>query len=115
MLQALNNENAHALEARGFEISEMTGFDDHSIPLFAHRDMGDKKIGDVVLKARVGNPDSLDNAEAVYLARKAHHGMFPWLPGEECMQRTFREFDGAEGATDQSVPAKGCRWCRVAC
>lgn len=113
-MRLLTADNQDLLEARGFEISELTGFEQHSLPLYAHRPMADKKPGDVVLNARVCNPESLDDGEATYLARKAFHGMFPWLPGAECTKRTFVEITvtGDGGAVEQSSQAKGCQWCR---
>lgn len=113
-MQFLTANNQELLEAQGFEIAELTGFDRHSVPLYAHRPLSDKNSGDVVLHARVGNPDSLDDGEATYLARKVFHGMFPWLPGAECNKRTFVEVNvvGSGSSVEQSVQAKGCRWCR---
>lgn len=113
-MQLLTSGKQDMLEAQGFEIAELTGFDRHSIPLYAHHPLGDKKPGDVVLHVRVGNPESLDDGEANYLARKAFHGMFPWLPGAECIKRSFVTMNvvGGSGSTEQSAKAKGCRWCR---
>ncbi len=113
-MQLLTTDKQEILEAQGFEIAELTGFDRHSLPLYAHKPMADKKPGDVVLHARVGNPESLDDGEATYLARKAFHGMFPWLPGAECIKRTFVDVNvpGGGDSIEQSVQAKGCRWCR---
>ncbi len=113
-MQLLTADKQDLLEAQGFEIAELTGFDQHSLPLFAHRPLGDKRPGDVVLNVRVGNPESLDDAEATYLARKAFHGMYPWQPGTECLKRSFVTVTVADGggAAKESEKAKGCRWCR---
>ncbi len=117
-MQILSSGNRDLLEARGFEIAELTGFESNSLPLYTHRLLGDKKPGDVVLRARVGNPESLDDSEASYLARKAFHGMFPWMPGEDCVKRTFldvtinRNGTAGDNQVQQSEPTKGCRWCR---
>ncbi len=118
-MQLLTADKVDLLEAQGFEIAELAGFEHHTLPLYAHRPISDKKPGDVVLRARVGNPESLDDGEAAYLARKAFHGMFPWLPGAECIRRTFVDVTiGGNGLADskeveQSTRAKGCRWCRT--
>lgn len=118
-MQLLTLDNRERLEAQGFDIAELTGFDDHSVPLYAHRPMADKKPGDVVVRARVGNPDALGDGEAVYLARKAFHGLFPWLPGADCVKRTFfdltiSENAGSEGPRVQrSKSTNGCKWCRT--
>ena len=113
-MQLLTADKQELLEAQGFDIAELTGFDQHSLPFFAHRPLGDKKSGDVVLNVRVGNPASLDEAEATYLARKAFHGMYPWQPGSECMKHSFVTVKVANdgGAAEQSKQAQGCRWCR---
>ncbi len=113
-MQLLATDKQDLLEAQGFEIAEFTGFDQHSLPLYAHRELGDKKPGDVVMRVRVGNPESLDDGEATYLARKAFHGMFPWQPGAECSRRTFVEvkFSETGEAIREEGQAKGCRWCR---
>lgn len=117
MSQQMNDGNRELLEAKGFEISEMTGFESHNLPLFAHRHIGDKHAGDVVLNARIGDPSSLDDAEATYLARKAFHGLFPWQPGKECLERRFVEIafvrESASSVQQKSGEASfGCRWCR---
>lgn len=106
----LNPVNREQLEARGFDIAEMTGFNDHWLPLYTHRQIADKQPGDVVVRARVGNPQSLDDGEASYLARKAFHGLFPWTPGAECMKRTFANI--GPGTVSRDGAARGCRWCQ---
>lgn len=118
-MQLLTSKNVELLEAQGFEIAELTGFDDHSIPLYTHRPAGDKQPGDIVVRARVGNPDALDDGEATYLARKAFHGMFPWLPGEDCVKRSFFDvtvtgtgLSGGDSQTRRTETVKGCKWCR---
>lgn len=118
-MQLLSSANMEQLEAQGFGISELTGFDDHSMPLFTHRPIGDKQPGDVVVRARIGNPDALDDGEATYLARKAFHGLFPWLPGAECVKRSFFDVTipnavtaGGTGQPNRSEKAFGCKWCR---
>ena len=113
-MQNLTTDRQDLLEANGFQIAELTGFDSHSLALYAHRAMADKKPGDVVLNARVGNPESLDDGEATYLARKAFHGLFPWLPGKDCMKRTFVEVSiGSDGRKIESgARANGSKWCR---
>ncbi len=113
-MQLLTAEKQDLLEAQGFEIAELTGFEQHTLPLYAHRELGDKRPGDVILQVRVGHPDSLDDGEATYLARKAFHGMFPWLPGPDCLKRTFVTVDPdrANDSSSQDKPVKGCSWCR---
>ncbi len=117
-MQLLTSDNRDRLEAQGFEIAELTGFEDHSLPLYAHRPLADKKAGDVVVRARVGNPKALDDGEAAYLARKAFHGLFPWLPGADCIKRTFFDVTVSATASNDNArirrtePAKGCKWCR---
>ncbi len=113
-MQLLRDENQRVLEAQGFGIAELTGFEDHSIPLYAHHSTGDKAPGDVVLRARVSNPDALDDGEASYLARKAFHGMFPWQPGAECMRREFVDvqISRKDSSVTESPRVAGCRWCR---
>lgn len=113
----LSSDNRDRLEAQGFEIAELKGFDDHRLPLYTHKETTDKKPGDVVLNARVGNPGSLDDGEATYLARKAFHGLFPWLPGADCMSHQFQDIsipreNGKK--VERSEPVMGCKWCRAA-
>jgi hypothetical protein len=113
----LSSENAAWLDAQGYEIAELKGFDDHRLPLYTHRAVSDKQPGDVVIRARVGNPAALDDGEAVYLARKASYGFFPWRPGDECMQRRFQDVSYTRngiGSTkvERGESLMGCRWCR---
>ena len=113
----LSSENTAWLDAQGYGIAELKGFDDRYVPLYTHRAVSDKQPGDIVLRARVGNPEALDNGEAVYLARKAAYGFFPWQPGDECLKRRFQDVsyrrDGA-GMTqvERGETVMGCRWCR---
>lgn len=113
----LSSDNRDRLEAQGFEIAELKGFADHRVPLYTHKATSDKKPGDVILNARVGNPGSLDDGEATYLARKAFHGLFPWLPGADCMARQFQDIsipreNGKK--VERGEPTMGCKWCRAA-
>lgn len=116
--QQLTSSNRELLEAQGFEVAELTGFDQHFLPLYTHRRLNDKQPGDIVLRARVGNPDSLDDGEASYLARKAYHGLFPWPPGNECTRRTFFDVTvtggpaGGGGRVVKGAKGNGCKWCR---
>jgi len=116
---AVDTENQIALSREGFAISSWVGFNEHMIPLYTHRDISDKKVGDIFMRARVGDPRTLNNGEAVYLAKKATLGFFPWKPGEDCLKREFkvievkrRPLGGAE--TIKHEPQMGCKWCRGA-
>ena len=114
---AVEAEHRDSLGRQGFAISSWIGFDTHMVPFYTHHDVADKKRGDVVFKARVGNPKTLNSGEATYFARKAAQGYFPWQPGADCLARTFRNIEIRKrplGGTEriESAPYKGCRWCR---
>lgn len=110
-------DNAHELSRQGYAISEWIGFDVHEIPLYTHHAGTGVVLGDVVFKMRVGNPKSLNNMEANFLARKGAKGYFLWKPGPDCMARTFKDFEfkprplgGVERIEHEAH--KGCCWCR---
>jgi len=114
---AVNTDNQVELSRQGYAINEWYGFDDHWIPIYAHHPVSDKKVGDVVFKVRVGDPRTLNNGEANYIARKAAQGYFAWKPGDECLKRTFKNVEfkrrplgGVERIEHEST--KGCQWCR---
>lgn len=117
MVQA-TADNKRSLEASGYRITEWKGFTDHWIPLYTHKDLVDKKPGDVAFRARVGDPKTLNNGEASYLSRKAAEGFFPWKP-DECLSHRFENVTYVKdplGGTKviRSEPTMGCKWCRKA-
>jgi len=114
---SVDAENQVELSRQGYSIHQWIGFDDHMIPLYTHRPVSDKKTGDVVFKVRVGDPRTLNNGEATYLAKKAAQGFFIWKPGEECMKRTFKNIEFKKrplGGMEkiEHEPTHGCAWCR---
>ena len=120
MVTGVTSNNRDLLQAQGYGVSELIGFEDHFIPLYTHKHLTDKAPGDVAIKARVGDTRQLNNAEANYLAHKASQGFFTWMPGEECFSHKFvdvsYEIDGL-GRTvkkEEADPYHGCKWCRKA-
>jgi len=116
MVSQLDIQNKASLESQGYTM-ERIGFEDHWIPMYAHHPVSDKKVGDVVFRARVGNPKTLNNAEANYLARKAAQGFFTWLPGQDCLSRKFQDatFQRRAGGGSTKMLGEvyqGCKWCR---
>lgn len=110
-------QHKDALARQGYAISQWIGFADHWIPFYAHHPVSDKQVGDIVWRLRVGNPKTLNNAEANTVAKQAANGYFMWKPGEECMSHTFKDIilkKRPGGGEERSVgePYKGCRWCR---
>lgn len=111
------SDNANELSRQGYAITQWIGFDVHEIPLYTHHADGGMALGDVAFKMRVGNPKSLNNMEANFLARKAAKGYFLWKPGPDCIARTFKSFTFKPrplGGTERidAEPTKGCQWCR---
>lgn len=114
MVTQVSTSNRALLAAQGYGM-ELRGFSDHFISMYAHKKVGDKRIGDVAFKTRVGNLKSLDDGEATYMARKGAQGFFPWTPGEECMKRRFQSVTVTRGNTIiRQEPEMGCKWCRQA-
>lgn len=119
MVVALDIQNQAALRGQGYAITEWIGFQTHMVPMYAHHAVADKKVGDIVFTARVGNPKTLNNAEANYFARKGAQGYFPWLPGADCRKRVFKyqvytpRPGGGSQLSETSKPEQGCKWCRV--
>lgn len=114
----LSQENKVGLERQGYAITAWYGFKDHFVPLYTHRDISDKKRGDILAKVRLGNPKVINDAEASYLARKGAHGFFLWQPGEDCLGHEFRNVKVSrdrQGRTivERSEIAKGCEFCRA--
>lgn len=110
-------QHKDALSRQGYAISEWIGFAEHEIPFYAHHPVSDKQVGDVVWKLRVGNPKTLNNAEANTIAKQAHNGYFMWKPDAECMKHTFKDIilkkrPGGGEERIVSEPYMGCRWCR---
>lgn len=116
MTTQITADNRTSLAAAGYGITSF-GFEDHWIPLFTHKDLTDKKRGEVAFKARIGNPKTLNNGEAFYLAKKAAQGFFPWGP-DECLTHKFTNVQYVKdklGGTRviRSEPTMGCQWCRA--
>ena len=110
-------DNANELSRQGYAISQWIGFDVHEIPLYTHHADGGMALGEVAFNMRVGNPKSLNNMEANFLARKGAKGYFLWKPGSDCLARTFKSFTFKPrplGGTERidAEPVKGCQWCR---
>lgn len=99
---------------------QFIGLETAQLPLYLHKDsLSDKKLGDVFIKARIGNPATgPNNAELQYLARKATIGLFAWLPGEDCLVKKFENVEYVDdligGGTRivRQEPYMGCQWCR---
>lgn len=114
----LSQNNKVGLERMGYAITAWYGFDDHWQPLYTHKDVSDKKRGDVITKVRFGSPKVINDAEASYLARKGSQGLFLWKPGEECLKHEFRNVTVTKDARGQRVVNrseifKGCDHCRA--
>jgi hypothetical protein len=119
MVTGVTSDNRDLLLAQGYGISELIGFEEHSIPLYTHKQLVDKGPGEVAIQARVGDMRQLNNAEANYLAHKASQGFFTWMPGEECLSHKFvdvsYEIDGlGRTVKTEAEPYYGCKWCRAA-
>ena len=115
MVTQLTAANRASLAGAGYAVTTF-GLESHWIPLYTHKPLTDKKRGDVAFKARVGNPKTLNDGEAYYLARKAAQGFFPWLPGE-CLTHKFTNVEYVKdklGGTRvvRHEPTMGCKWCR---
>ena len=104
------------LAAQGYGLTTF-GLESHWLLLYTHKDVNDKKRGDVAFKALVNNPKAINTGEGYYLARKASQGFFPWKP-DECLTRKFENVQYVKdklGGTRviRSEPYMGCKWCRA--
>ena len=103
------------LAAHGYGLTTF-GLESHWLTLYTHKDINDKKRGEVAFKALVNNPKAINTGEGYYLARKASQGFFPWKP-DECLDRKFENVQYVKdklGGTRviRSAPYMGCKWCR---
>ena len=114
---AVDQGHAESLSRQGYATTGWVGFGVHDIPLYAHHPVSDKKVGDVVSTMRVGDPRTLNNAEAVHLSRQAAYGYFMFKPGADCLGRDFKNIElrprpGGGVEKIEHPPQKGCVWCR---
>ena len=114
---AVDQGHAESLSRQGYATTGWVGFGVHDIPLYAHHPVSDKKVGDVVSTMRVGDPRTLNNAEAVHLSRQAAYGYFMFKPGADCLGRYFKNIElrkrpGGGVEKIEGPPQKGCQWCR---
>lgn len=112
----MNRTIDKSLAAQGYGIQSF-GFEDHWVPLYTHKDLTDKKRGEMAFKARVGNPKAINQGEGYYLAKKGAQGFFPWRP-DECLTHKFENVQYVKdklGGTRviRSEPMMGCQWCRA--
>ena len=115
---AVDQGHAESLSRQGYATTGWVGFGVHDIPLYAHHPVSDKKVGDVVSTMRVGDPRTLNNAEAVHLSRQAAYGYFMFKPDADCLKRDFKniEFRKRPGGGVEKIEGpsqKGCAWCRA--
>ena len=115
---AVDQGHAESLSRQGYATTGWVGFGVHDIPLYAHHPVSDKKVGDVVSTMRVGDPRTLNNAEAVHLSRQAAYGYFMFKPGADCLGRDFKNIElrkrpGGGVEKIEHPSQKGCAWCRA--
>lgn len=90
--QSLDQAGIGSLRQQGYHLEMTHGWDTHQVPLYTHREVGDKKPGDIAFHVRVGNLKSMDRAEGQYVARKGAVGFFMWPP-DECLDHEFTKLE----------------------
>lgn len=117
----LDIQKQNDIRGQGYGI-QFRGLETFQLPLYLHQDsLSDKKLGEVFLKYKIGNPVlGPNNAEKDYLARKgATMGIYAWKPGEDCLVKEFtnveyvKDLIGGGARVVKLAPDMGCRWCRV--
>lgn len=105
------------LDANGFGLQTI-GFDGAELPLYAHKATAIAARGEIQMRLRIANPPNLNAGEIATLERKAAAGFFQWMPGNECMQRSFKDVrvtrdpETDERRVETSGTYRGCKWCR---
>ncbi len=106
------------LETSGFGIQTI-GFEGSEIPLYAHKATAIAARGEIQMRLHVANPPNLNEGETATLERKAAAGFFQWKPGQDCLQRTFKDLqvirdpDTDASRIETSGVYRGCKWCRA--
>lgn len=85
--------------------------------LYAHRDILAASLKDPakrIVEHRRGAVVQRGHFHPSVLVRRGEHGIYPWAPGAECMNRDFRftKLDPATGKITKGEPVKGCPDCR---
>lgn len=116
----LDIKKQNDIRGQGYGI-QFKGMETFKLSLYLHQDtLSDKKLGDVFMKYKIGNPVvGPNNAEKDYLARKGSGmGVYAWKPGEDCLVKEFtnvkyvKDLVGGGTRVVKLEPDMGCRWCR---